>query len=311
MNKKIVISISVMAVLLVYIVIANMKRSSDVPDLPRWEGSADEIIITRPSGTIQLHRKEGRWVINDEAYPADGKVVADIEKQFREIRLSDLISRKGFYNKYDLTPDKYSEVIIKKGDAIFRKFKLGKKSSTGRHTFIRIDDRPDIYLAEGTFDLTLIKTLDDHRDKNVASIKKDSVSEFTIEYQGSRLTLSREKKGGHGKKDKDEKKTAVERWTITGQETVPVDAGKVDAILAGLDPLRASSFMEIQKETLSQRVCAIQVRTGKKEISITIYKKDDKLIATNSEDQYVYVLDKWAAERFFVAGADKIKSGGK
>ena len=311
MNKKFIISVSAIAVLLLYILIANMKNSSDIPTLPRWDVKSDEIIITRPSGTIKLYVKEGKWVINDEAFPADEKAVADVEKQFKDIRLSDLISKKGFYNKYDLTPDRYSEIIFKKGEAVFRKFKLGKKSSTGRHTFVRVDDRPEIYLAEGTFDQVLNKTLDDYRDKNVVSIKKDSVSEVTIEYLGSRLALVREKKGGAGRDKTAAKKSAAEKWVITGQETVPVDAVKVDAILAGLDPLRAASFLEIQKETLSQRVCGIQIKAGKKEIAVAIYKKDNKFIATSSENQFVYVLDNWAAERFFIAGADKLKSAGK
>src|SRR4030042_3051090 len=120
MNKKILISSSIIIILALYIIIANVKRSSDVPDRKKWEGTADEIIITRSGGTIQLLKKEGKWVVGDKAYPADAKAVNEMEKRFKEIHLTDLISTKGYYVKYDLTPDRYVEVIISKNGASCR-----------------------------------------------------------------------------------------------------------------------------------------------------------------------------------------------
>ncbi|HQL84082.1 MAG TPA: hypothetical protein PK307_17925, partial [Spirochaetota bacterium] len=133
MGKRIGISVGIIAVLLLYVIIANIRRSPDVPDLSLPDGAIDEILVTRSLGTIRIFKKDGKWVVTDEAFPADAKIIGELEKRFREIRLSDLISSKGYYARYDLTPDKYTEVIFKKGDKAIQDFKIGKKSSTSQH----------------------------------------------------------------------------------------------------------------------------------------------------------------------------------
>jgi hypothetical protein len=317
MNKKILISCSIIAVLILYIIVANVKRSGDVPDLPKWDGNADEVLITSNNGAIKLLKKEGKWVAGENAYPADAKAIGEIEKRFKEIRLTDLISTKGYYAKYDLTPDKYIEVILKKGDATLRKFKIGKKSSTNRHTFIRVDDRPEIYLAEGTFDLVLNKSLDDFRDREVLKINRDSVSAFTVDYQGRTYAFSREpvKKVDAKNAAKDSGKKPVRpswgNWICRGNETVQLDNSKVETLLQSLDPLRASSFPETPKEELPQRVCTVQIKSGQKDITLTIYKKDTLYMGTTSEIPYIFSVDKWNIEKLFITGIETFKSGSK
>jgi hypothetical protein len=317
MNKKILISCSIIAVLILYIIVVNVKHSGDVPDLPKWEGNADEVLITSKDGAIKLFKKEGKWVVGENAYPADARAIAEIEKRFKDIRLTDLISSKGYYAKYDLTPDKYIEVILKKGDATLRKFKIGKKSSTNRHTFIKVDDRPEIYLAEGTFDLVLNKSLDDFRDREVLKINRDAVSAFTVDYQGRTFAFSREpvKKANAKNAAKDEGKKPIQptwgNWKCRGYESVQLDSSKVETLLQSLDPLRASSFPETPKEELPQRVCTVQIKSGQKDITLTIYKKDALYIGTTSEIPYIFSVDKWNIEKLFITGIETFKSGSK
>jgi hypothetical protein len=317
MNKKILISCSIIALLLLYIIVRNVKRSDDVPDLPEWEGSADEVLITSKEGAIKLFKKEGKWAAGEDAYPADAKLIGEVEKRFKEVRLADLISTKGYYAKYDLTPDKYIEVILKKGDATLRKFKIGKKSSTNRHTFIRVDDRPEIYLADGTFDLVLNKSLEDFRDHEVLKINRDTVSAFTVEYQGRIYAFSREpvKKADEKSEAKDGGKKPVQPswgdWKCRGYEAVRLDKSKVETLLQSLDPLRASSFPETPKKDLPQRVCMVQIKSGQKDITLTIYKKDTFYMGTTSEIPYIFTVDKWNIEKLFITGIDIFKQGSK
>jgi hypothetical protein len=317
MNKKILISCSIIAVLLLYIIVTNVRRSGDVPDLPKWDGSADEVLITSKEGAIKLFKKEGKWVVGENAYPADAKAIGEIEKRFRDMRLADLISSKAYYAKYDLTPDKYIEVILKKGDAILRKFKIGKKSPTNRHTFIRVDDQPEIYLAEGTFDLVLNKSLDDFRDREVLKINREAVSSFTVEYQGRTYAFSREQvkkadeKGAAKDSGKKPVRTSWGDWKCRGYESVLLDKSRVETLLQSLDPLRASSFPETPKEELPQRVCTVQIKSGQKDITLTIYKKDALYTGTTSEIPYIFSVDKWNIEKLFITGIETFKSGSK
>lgn len=316
MNKKIAISISIIGVLLLYLIATNIKRSGDIPDLPKMEGSADEIIVTGGSGVVNLIKKDGRWTTGENGYPADAKKIGEIEKRFGEIRLTDLISSKGYYARYDLTPDKYGEVIIKKKGAIFRKFKIGKKSPTGRHTFMRIGDRPEIYLAEGTFDLVLNKTIEDFREREMLKIMPDTVSEITVERGGMTLSFYRtaEKKAEDKKPaDKNAKKggTAWGSWMCRGYEGVRLDNARVNALVSALNPLRASSFPDIKSEAMPPKVCTVKVRAARKEVQLALFKKGDEYIATTSENPFAFGLERWGAEKFLVTGIDHFMAPAK
>ncbi len=317
MNKKIVISVSIIAVLILYIIIANVKHLPDAPDLPSIEVKSDEILINREAGVIKLFKKDGKWVAGDKAYPADAKQIEVIEKRFKEMRLTDLISSKGYYSRYDLTPDKYVEVILKKGDSILRRFKIGKKSPTNRHTFVKIDDRPEIFLAEGTFDIVLNKELNDFRDKEVLKIRRDAVSAFTVEHQGMAFVFTRTKEAkadARAAKKKDAKQPkgpAWGPWICRGFETVKLNDSMVDNLLQSLDPLRATSFLDMPKEALTQQVCSIKVKAYEKEIILTVYRNNDKYAAATSEYPYVFEVDKYAIERFFLTGVNRFRSPAK
>ncbi len=314
MSKRIGISVGIIAVLLLYVIIANIRRSPDVPELSLPDGAIDEILVTRSLGTIRIFKKDGKWVVTDEAFPADAKIIGELEKRFREIRLSDLISSKGYYARYDLTPDKYTEVIFKKGDKAIQDFKIGKKSSTSQHTFVKIDNRPEIYLAEGTFDIVINRTQDDFRDREVLKISPAAVSGFTVNYLGREFVFSKEaapKQDTEGKKKAGEAapKPGSERWVCRAFPDVVLDTARVNSLLQGIDPLRATSFPDIKKEVLPQRLCMLQIKAYQKEIILTLFKKGEQYIATTSENPYVYGVDKWSVEKYLLTGLDTLKSG--
>ncbi len=285
MNKKIIISVSIIAVLMLYVIIANVKHSPDTPDLPAIDAKADEILINREAGVIRLYLKEGKWVTGDKAFPADAKQVEEIEKRFKEVRLTDLISSKGYYSRYDLTPDKYVEVILKKDEANLRRFKIGKKGPTNRHTFVKI--------------------------------RRDAVSAFTVEHRGMVFAFTRTKdaKGGDTKGAKKDAKKPQEPawgpWTCRGYEAVKLNDAMVDNLLQALEPLRASSFPDMPKEALAQKVCTVQVKAFDKDIVLTVYRNNGTYAAVASDCPYVFEVDRYLVERFFLTGIDKFKAAAK
>ena len=310
-NKKIALSLAVIAALSLYIILTRVKWSSDVPSLRGWEGKADEIIITHDDSTVRIFRKEGKWLVGDKGFPADGTLADEIEKRFREIVLTDLISKKGFYARYDLTPDKCVEVIIKKRNETLRRCKIGKMGPTNRHTFVMIDERPEVYLAEGTFEQVMNKGVNDFREKEILKVRQSDVSEFSIQYQGRTFSFAREEdkdaskaqgeKGGAKKKEEG-------RWICRGMEGVSLDKEKVNSLLAALNPLRAATFSDVAKESLTGSICTVRVKARGKEISLMLYPKNDSnLLAAVSESPYVFEVNKWSVERFFLKGLDSLK----
>ena len=90
-----------------------------------------------------------------------------------------------------------------------------------------------------------------------------------------------------------------------------LDTGRVNSLLQGLDPLRATSFPDIKKEALPQRLCMVQIKANQKEIILTLFKKDDQYIATTSENPYVFGVEKWNVEKFLLTGLDPLKAEAK
>ena len=159
MSRNILVSLGIIFLLGLYILISKIDWSGDVLKLDQWDGSAEEIIIQKNQDVVHLQKKDDGWLIGENGYPANSKLVEDMEKKARELQVDSLVSDRGFYVKYDLTKEKSIDVVIKKDGKLLRKLQIGKKGSTGKHTYVRIDDRPEIFMASGTFDNVFNKSI--------------------------------------------------------------------------------------------------------------------------------------------------------
>ncbi len=316
MNKKLAISIGIILILSAYIFLRDVKKSPRFPQLPSWENSADEIIIKKNDSEIKISNKNGKWFINDEAYPADKNSVESIEKKMKNIKITDLISEREFLDKYGLSPQKRISVIVKKKGKLLRDIFIGKKSSTNRHTYVKFAQKPGIYLAAETFDRDLNRSVDDLRDKDIIKISGESISQFEINYKGRHFLFTKkveEKEPEEGKEDKkDNKKTEPEKivkWICKGYEKAPLSTQKVNNLISGFNPLRASDYPKIEKKSLTKPLCTVKLKAYEKEIVLNIFKKGDgeKYISTSSEGPYVFTLDRWRVKKFFIENIEELK----
>ncbi len=312
MSKKIIISLGVIAVLAAYLVISNWECSSR-GKIPSWDESS-EIVISGPGGSIRFHKKNDRWVIGDGEYPADPAKVENIEKSLKDLTIENLVSKKGFFKKYELTPDRYTEATVKKGKETLLQVKFGKKSSTGRHTFIRIGDGPEIYLATGTYDSVLKTDPEEYRDRAILKITGESVTSFEISHRGRVYSFEKktvEKKGEEstaGTEKKAEQVTTEEKWVFAGNEALAIDTNRVTSLLNTLNPLRASSFPDLEKDKLKNRLplAVVRIKAFSKEITLSILYKnsEDRYVSISSESPYVFTVDEWMAKKFFINSID-------
>lgn len=315
MNRKVLISIIIIAVLALLLIIGRRERAADVPEIEPWEGEAEEIIIQKKDDArIRMLKKDDRWVLNTEEYPADAQAVSKIEKAIRDLVITDLISEKPHYLRYGLEA-KALRVTAKKEGAVVRDLLIGKKSSTHRHTYIRFPDRPEIYLASGNLVDTFDKPIDDLRDKEIFKVTPKGVESFQLNYGGRRLTFvkvkekaeedtkeaEREKKSeddGVKKKEKEQ-----ERWVCEEYKQIPIDEGAVNTIVNSFNPLKADGFTSLNKDSLKSPRCVVTVKAYQKNITLSIFGtesgKEDRYLCTSSESPYVFALKKWSVERYF------------
>lgn len=318
MNKKLLISLGAIAVLVLYIVFSGRQKSADVPDLA-WKDALTDIRITAPDTSLHLYQKDGKWVVGDAAYPADSNAADNIKKKLEELKIDDLISRQGFLEKYDLVPDKCIKVEAMNDNRVFRTVCFGKTGSTGRHTYITVDNSNEVYQAQGVFNNLLNKTVDQMRDKNIMKVDREAVMSFEVKHGGKLFVLNKTKqekkqtppagKEKDAQEPADPKKAFEDVWICKGYEKITLDKNKVKRFLSGLDPLRAAGYPDVDQKALGPVKAVVKIKAFDKDMEVKIYsKKSDKnYLATASESPYVFTLDEWKAKKFFLEGLNDFK----
>ncbi len=314
MNKKLYGSLAVIAVLLAYIFFSNQKGTRDVPELEQWEGEITELTLKSGEKLLKFQRSEGKWLMGDEKYPADGQTVKNLIEKVKDLRITDLVSRQKFYRNYDLQPEKASVVTLKQKDKVVRKLTVGKTGTTGQHSYLLVDNRPEIYLGAVTFKGDFNRSVEAYRDKVVMKVSKDAVSSIAVKYRGRTFSFMKEEI--KEKKEEIKKTSAPElekkspsvpkkpemKWVCKGYEKVSLNKSKVDGLLNSLDPLRAGSYPDIKKETLRGPLATVIVKAFNKDITVKIFRqqKDKKYPAISSESPYVFTMDEWHVKKYFI-----------
>lgn len=313
MNRKLAFSLGIIAILLGYIWFSRGTGSRNIPDLPDWEGEATEITINRPDGgAIKLVNEKGKWLLNDEKFPADLQRIEGLENRLRDLEITDLISRKGFFQNYDLTPEKAASITVKQGDRVVRDLMIGKTGTTGRHTYIRINKGGDVYQVSGVFTGETGGTVDDFRDKTVFQVEKEAVTGFAVSYKGKTFTFKKEVIAPEKPSEAEKAKSKIEgspaepmkkeKWTCAGYEQVTLNSARIDGLLGTFNPLKASGFAAVDRETMKRPAAVMTIKAYNKDIILTVFdkKEDNRYLATSSESPYVFYLDEWKIKKYFI-----------
>ncbi len=328
MNRKMAVSLGVIALLLGFVIIRNMKKSSGLPDFSDWKGSPSEIIFKKGDKIVSMKNRDGKWLIGQEEFPADSSIIQNIENTLKKMVFTDMVSKQGFYEKYDLaTGTAYHITLLKDGNRV-RELLLGKKSSTNRHTYVRIDERPEIYLVSETFETIIDKSAADFRDKKIFAVKKDDVTGFDISFKLVKYSFKKtteEKKSdgddikaGTGKDPKNikapgELKTEkIDRWVCRGFDQVKFSNDKVYSLLALFSPLSASDFPGAEKKAMGNPDGTFILRLNDKAVTVDIFSRGkdggkNRYFFTSPESPYVFSLEDWQVKRIFMEDIEGLK----
>ena len=266
-NTKIIFGI--VGFLALVILVQNIRFGSDIPRLKQWVEPADTIEVKSKDYSMRLYMKDGAWLINDAAYPADENSAGSLEMKVRDIRLTDLVSEEKSYDRYELTDEKAVTVTVKKGEAVLRTLVIGKAGGKSSHAFVRIDGRPEVYLAAGIQREEFTPALDSMRDKRIFDLKGKEVESFTLSSGGRtwsfyKKTAAPEKEGADAK--------PVTSWYCKGYDSKPLDDGAVSNILYIFSPLRAVTYPENKKmNELGQLYAAAVIKSGGVDYDVKIF----------------------------------------
>lgn len=113
MRNRTYITLGLIIFLSAAVIIRNRSCSTDIPELKAWYEPADEINIRSGDGALNLYRKGDKWLVSEQSYPGDSNLIGNLEKKARDFKLLDLVSDKGYFDKYDLTDEKGVLVTVK------------------------------------------------------------------------------------------------------------------------------------------------------------------------------------------------------
>lgn len=307
MKNRILITAGLIIFLLSAVVVKNWNCGSGVPKLEAWYEPADEIDITSKENTLKLIRKGENWSVNEQGFPGDPGLIGSLEKKARDFKLLDLVSDKGYYDKYELTDDNAVLVIIKEKGKILRKILIGKAGSSSNHSFIRVNDRKEIYLASDIMRTDFTYKADDLRNKEIMSLNKNEVKLLTVNYSGRKYEFYPAEASAK-ETTRDGVKPSAE-WKCRGYEKLKLRENAVNELLNIFSPLRAATYpVGADSKSAGKTICTVKIEAGGKSIELAVYDKKDKEMnyASSSESPYIFTLGSWQTDKIFIKNINNL-----
>ena len=307
MNKKTLIILGVIAALGAAIVLQRTVHFSSVPSVKPWSGVADEIVIKKGSSPeIRLSKKEGVWSVGAENYPAEASIVESMIKKLDEFTLIDLVTKKEFYERFDLSDDRASRVTVKGGGKVLRDILIGKKSGTGDSSYVKFPDKKEVYLAGGNLSFELGKDVEGFRARTILKCPIESMESITVKNGAQTFTVVRTAGAVNAASEKEKPKdpktpapAAPDTWTLAGS-SAEINQAKVRDFAGEFGNVPAQSFVpaaDVAKKA-GTPTYEITIKSGGKDIVFKIFGKEgtDGYICYSSENPWHAVVSKFKAD---------------
>jgi len=306
-KKEYIILALVIIALSAYLVMQKSDRTQyQLPDVPPIAGNEiSKLQITRDKTVVSLNKKDDKWYIAPQEYPADTGKVKNMLNALENLTLTALVSESKNYSLYDLGEDKKINVKAWQEQSLKRDFDLGKTASSFRHTFVKPAGDERVFHARGNFRNNFDLTADDLRDKLVLTLNPADIQQFEVIKDQQPLTLNKTQapvvvEGAQAAKPTEAAPEAVKpSWQAADGR--PVDEAVVQQILNTVSNLRCEKFINDRgKDEFTSPLFTLRMK-GAQEHSLSIFakpaEKDTDFPAVSSGSKYPFLLAGSQAER--------------
>jgi hypothetical protein len=303
-TRKIILSGAIVVLLCIYIVqlIAGSRspvKTFTVPTDP------DTITFdSKTNGLVTMTKVNDSWVAGDQKYPVDASIADSIVNELKSIRSLSVVSKTvsdGIDERYGFADTSKITVTASKAGKIIRVITVGKASSTGNQTYIRLEKSNETLLASGSLHDTFGRTVDALRSKKVYSVKTDDITAVHVSLNAESYSFEKSGKPaawalvpdsatGEAKKSAAPDKTKITDW-VSELAGLTVDSWADTAVTA------------VTADTAAQKNSAtVTISAGTKTVTVTVSKieadKQTKYLCTSSESKYPFYITSFTAERF-------------
>jgi hypothetical protein len=312
LKKEYIILPVIIIALVLYLVLHKSNRTNyTLPQIDKVTvKQIDKIEIKKGADTIVLNKKDGTWLIGEQSFPADSTKIDKMPDMIANLTLSALVSESKNYTRYELDNPQKITVQAWEGSTPLRSFDLGKAAATFQHTFVKLEENPNVYHARGNFRSTFDKTVSDLRDKIVMSFKQDEITEISVTRDKAAIVLKLKEidnSPAPSDKDSDKNKDAQPVEDEKAAPPVPptkiwesadgqkVNENEIKSLLTMLTDYKCKFYIKDKtKDDLSNPLTLITLK-GSEEHTIALYAKTDKDVKTtpavSSSNAYPFFMD--------------------
>ena len=311
-----------LAVVIIALTVYLVMRSSDrtqyrLPDVPQAAAKdISRLQITRGQTTIVINKKDDKWYIAPDEFPADANKVKDMLNAVEKLTLTALVSESKNYNLYDLNEDKKLNVKAWQGEDLKRDVDLGKTASSFRHTFVRPAGDERVFHARGNFKNNFDFSVDDLRDKLVLALNPADIKLIQVIKDQQTLTISKSQAPVVVDNTEAEKKSdpgpGAKKSAWQAADGRPVEETAVNQLLNAVSDLRCEKFIiDRQKEDFTSPLFTLQLKGGQ-EYSLTIFaktaEKDTDFPAVSSGSNYPFLLSGSLVDSIMIDPSEILKT---
>ena len=253
----------------------------DVSDVSRLE-------ITTYEDTVLLQKEKDRWtlLLNGENKNTKEGVVETVLNTLKAVEPSRLASRKEEKWKEYGVDTTGTRVKVFDGKKILSDLILGRfgveEGQRDYHTFVRLFNDTDVYVASNFMKMTVYQNPNDYRDSRVLKINKDSLTSIAFEYGNESFELIKNT-----------------QWEIENQS---VDSSQVADYLQAIRNLTSNDFYKGEVSTSSTGSITFKF-TSQPEVSVEVHTSALAPIIKSSENKYEIFSSQELYEKIFVKQA--------
>lgn len=314
MKKEYLILLLVIVALTIYLIMRPGESNHfDLPQPAPLESAAiDRIVITKENEPLELVKKDAQWTIHPQGYTADPTQVSTMLDKMANLSLSALVAESGNYERYSLSADTAMHVKAFSGGQKVREFDVGQVAPTFQHTFVKLENDPNVYHARGAFKTTFDQTADSLRDKTVLSLDQTAVAKIVVQKGDKSLTLTRRDqpvkepvvtRDGDVKSDTNADQSPPPEKEWVDEHGKAVDRDSVEQLIGAMRRLQCDGFIKDKtKEEYQKPLWSVTFETSQKShtLSLLAKAKSDEMSypALSSESDSVFYLFSNRVESF-------------
>lgn len=234
MNTKKITLLSLIGLLtIIYILQLTFDSKGKIKEVkPKIPITKIEVINSKNQFTLQ--KENDNWIV--DSLPANTEIAEYVLSSLDNIKIIDTVSKNPTQD--ELTKYGFDNLINVSGysidEKLVQKIQVGKTSSTGNQTYIKLDGKKSIYLVSGNLIIPFNLSSNELLDYTLYSTNPDEIYKIQ-KYDGERaeenLDFTIEKTG----------EVAQVAWTVNGQSVLDE---QIESWLRAIESLTALEWIE-------------------------------------------------------------------